>query len=388
MEVRVSARDRRIRTFRAVPDVPKAPRLGVLCDAPLPAESLVADPISVREVIPLSSGHKLGLVPGDKILAVNSMPIKNELDCMRAFHSAGFGRPIIMRIKRGGTELDLKGHTESLEKGKFYAKEERISSLKLIEMDGKVMFFNLRTAAPAPVAKPPRESRRPQRPVRQPKIKRPAVNLPMAGTGFIVGPGGYVITCASLVKNAQRIILLSSNGKRHTASVAHTDEVNDWCLLKAPSLSGKGILAAPATSIKTEAKIYYIGYPLNDPQRKALQTGSGQLTQVQGFGGDNRHLQVKMAGTVGNVSGSPLLDEHGRWMAIISDKLNDIIHMFAGTGESVRDNMFLLKTSVIAESLPSGVVLTAKGSEASTGILDEGSVKARLTSSIVVIYAK
>ncbi|MCK5850440.1 MAG: trypsin-like peptidase domain-containing protein [Kiritimatiellae bacterium] len=388
MEVRVAARDRKTRLFRAVPDVPKTPRLGVLCDAPLPAESLVANPIRVREVIPLSSGHKLGLVPGDKIIAVNSIPIKNEMDCMRAFHGAGFGRPITMRIKRGGTDIDLKGHTESQEKGQFYTKEERISSLRLIEMDGKVMFFNLRTASTVPVAALPRKSRQPQRSARRPEIIRPAVNLPMAGTGFIVGTGGYVVTCASLVKNAQRIILLSSSGKKHTASVVHTDEVNDWCLLKASSLSGKGILVAPDISIKTGAKIYHIGYPLNDPKRKALQTGSGQLSHVQGFGGDDRHLQVKMIGTVGDITGSPLLDEHGRWMGIISDKLNDMIHMFTGKGKSVRDNMILLKASVIVKSLPPDVVLTASGSEASTGILDEGSVKARLAASIVVIYAK
>ena len=388
MEVHVVARERKTRTFRAVPAVLKTPRLGVLCDAPLPAESLIANPIRVREVIPLSSGHNLGLVSGDNILAVNGIPIKNEIDCMRAFQSAGFDRSITMRIRRSGTELDLKGQTEKQYRGQFNTKEERISSLKLIEMDGKVMFFNLRAKDAAPVVTRSSISRPQKKIVKQSKPIGPIVNLPMMGTGFIVGPDGYVVTCASLVKNAERIVLVSSSKKKYKASIVHIDEVNDWCLLKASSLSGKGILVAPDASIKTGAKVYHIGYPINDPVQKKLKTGSGVLTGAQGFGGDNRHIQVGMSGIVGDISGSPLLDEHGRWLGIVSDKLNDIIHMFAGKGKSVRDNMFLLKASVITESLSSDIVLTAKGAEASTGILDEGSMKARLTSSIVVIYAK
>ena len=381
MEIRLGAVDMsRTMVFRATPSAPTNPRLGVMCDAVFASESLAGDPISVREVIPLSMGHRLGLVPGDKILAVNNLPVKDESDCMQALRSAGFDSPITIKVKRGTREVLLKGKTDALEKGRFRVTEKKVTGSELVAMDGKVMLFGLRGSAA--------ETQKLLKKSDPPRPQEEAVKLPMVGTGFVVSGEGHVLTCASIVRNAGKIILLSSDGKQHRASILLKDDINDWSLLKADSLRGEAIPIAPETSVQAGAKTYLIGYSIDDSENRLLQTGSGRIVKAYGFGGDKRHIEARLSGKIKNVSGSPLLDEHGRWIGLVSDKLDNIINTFAGRSGSERKSRFLLKSSVISKGLPSTVQLAETETTKSKGTIDEGSVRARLSFAIVAVYAE
>jgi predicted metalloprotease with PDZ domain len=90
----------------AVPQ--RRPSLGISIDLtvdPLaPAEGLV-----VTEVRSGSNGERLGLVPGDRIVAVDGVPIHEAQQLQAALGDKQAEAPIVLTVQRGGTSLDLAG---------------------------------------------------------------------------------------------------------------------------------------------------------------------------------------------------------------------------------------------------------------------------------------
>lgn len=388
VDLEIEPRDMATRKlFRASPAKPDAPRLGVLCDAPMSSETLAGDPITVREVIPLSSGHKLGLVPGDKILAVNGVQIRNEFECMNAIRRTGFGKPLRMSIRRGGREMSLLGRTDVQESGTFYPRQKEYAVSTLVDMDGKVMFFDLRrksgsATTPVAVGPPPVDATHTP-PVVTPPPVRGLPDLPMIGNGFLVTKEGHIITCASALSGVKQIVVRTSAGRKHAASIVHSDQVNDWCLLKAATLRGTPLPVGGQTSIKTGSRVFRLGYPAGG--KGGVAVSRGRIASPQGFGGDPRHLQVKMDGVAKNVSGAPVVSAYGEWLGVASDRLDKIIHAFAGVAAA--DVNFLLKAKTISGLLPSDVVLPMGAGPRGTE-LDEAGAKKKLSAAILSVHAK
>ena len=150
---------------------------------------------------------------------------------------------------------------------------------------------------------------------------RPRVGISF-GTGFIVAEG-HVMTCAHVVGRRQAIRVTSSKGDTYDARVVASDPANDWCLLAVEGLAGAAIPMAAGTP-NVGATIYCLGYPLggikdsNDPI-----VGSGNVAALQRIDGDDRFLQITAPINPGN-SGGPVIDQHGRWVGIVSQKLSDL----------------------------------------------------------------
>jgi len=73
--------------------------------------------------------------------------------------------------------------------------------------------------------------------------------------------------------------------------------------------------------------------------------GNGVVASLRGLNGDPRHLQITVPVNPGN-SGGPVLDAHGRWVAVASHKLSDSYGL-ATTGQTPQGINFAVKGSLV-----------------------------------------
>ncbi len=164
------------------------------------------------------------------------------------------------------------------------------------------------------------------------------------GTGFVVSRG-IVMTCAHVVRGATKVTVLSGGGARHDAKINTLDMGNDWALLEVNGLESEPI---PVSVEKPNvgATIYCIGYPLGGIKDSTDPiVGSGNIAALQRLDGDERFMQITAPVNPGN-SGGPVLDQYGRWVGIVSQKLNDMETLKAA--ETVTQGVnFAVKASFI-----------------------------------------
>lgn len=164
------------------------------------------------------------------------------------------------------------------------------------------------------------------------------------GTGFVVARG-IVMTCAHVVRGGTRVTVLSGGGARHDAKINTLDMGNDWALLEVNGLESEPI---PVSVDKPNvgATIYCIGYPLGGIKDSTDPiVGSGNIAALQRLDGDQRFMQITAPVNPGN-SGGPVLDQYGRWVGIVSQKLNDMETLKAA--ETVTQGVnFAVKASFI-----------------------------------------
>lgn len=141
------------------------------------------------------------------------------------------------------------------------------------------------------------------------------------GTGFVVAPG-LVMTCAHVVRTGGAISVASGTGQVHDAKVHTLDMANDWAVLAVNGLQSPPIPVATGKP-NVGATIYCIGYPLGGIRDSTDPiVGSGNIAALKRLDGDERYMQITAPVNPGN-SGGPVLDQHGRWVGIVSQKLND-----------------------------------------------------------------
>lgn len=140
---------------------------------------------------------------------------------------------------------------------------------------------------------------------------------PVTGTGFVVAPTGYAITCAHVVDSMGSVNIKTYSGATSLAKVKYLDKSKDIAVLeimgnlKIPNLS----LAKKNPSLGED--IFVIGTP-----RGLEQTLSkGIISSVRTQGADNI-IQFDAAVSSGS-SGSPVFNMQGEVVGIVQASLTD-----------------------------------------------------------------
>jgi hypothetical protein len=140
---------------------------------------------------------------------------------------------------------------------------------------------------------------------------------PVTGTGFVVAPTGYAITCAHVVDSMGSVNIKTYSGATSLAKVKYLDKSKDIAVLeimgnlKIPNLS----LAKKTPSLGED--IFVIGTP-----RGLEQTLSkGIISSVRTQGADNI-IQFDAAVSSGS-SGSPVFNMQGEVVGIVQASLTD-----------------------------------------------------------------
>lgn len=161
-------------------------------------------------------------------------------------------------------------------------------------------------------------------------------------TGFVVGSGGYVLTCAHAVDDPSDIVVVYRFGAESKkvsakAKVLRLDEDNDLALLKIrPAAALTTVFLAPVEAVETGEAVTIIGNPgVSDlVLDHTLTTGvvSNPKREIDGL----EYLQTSAAINPG-CSGGPMFDSHGRVIGLVVLKAQIEAAGFAVPAHSLRD---------------------------------------------------
>jgi Trypsin-like serine proteases, typically periplasmic, contain C-terminal PDZ domain len=84
-----------------------------------------------------------------------------------------------------------------------------------------------------------------------------------SGSGVIISPDGYIVTCNHVVANADEIKITLANKKTYTASIVGTDPSSDLAVIKIDADNLPYIVYGNSDNSKLGQWVLAIGYPLN-----------------------------------------------------------------------------------------------------------------------------
>ncbi|MBL8200347.1 MAG: trypsin-like peptidase domain-containing protein [Chromatiales bacterium] len=144
------------------------------------------------------------------------------------------------------------------------------------------------------------------------------------GTGFVISPNGYLLTCAHVL-DSQKQATVIIEGQRLYADVVAMESGRDLALLK---LRDPLPQSATALSFRGEERgysmgedVYTIGYPLSQILGNSARMSRGLLSSTTGLRDDPTQVQVSAEIQPGN-SGGPLLDRDGQVIGVIQKTIN------------------------------------------------------------------
>jgi formylglycine-generating enzyme required for sulfatase activity len=142
-----------------------------------------------------------------------------------------------------------------------------------------------------------------------------------AGTGFVVNPDGYLLTCEHVVRNADKI-KVTLGAKTWDAAVISVDKVHDLALIQIPA---KGLTALPlsnsnAIEVGQEARAF--GYPLSFDLGEDIKVTRGTVAGIS-MRDAQKIIQIDAAVNAGN-SGGPLVNEKSEVIGVVNAKMIDV----------------------------------------------------------------
>jgi serine protease Do len=190
------------------------------------------------------------------------------------------------------------------------------------------------------------------------------------GSGFVISPEGYVLTCAHVVKGMTNATIWVEN-VRYPCQVLNSDTNFDLALLKVegdhPPFRPLSLEASDNYTLGQS--VFNIGFPMAEMLGVSPRLNSGLVSAKVGLNDDTNTIQISVPIQPGN-SGSPLMDANGEVIGVVSSTLNPI-NMLQRTGVSLPQNVnFAMKISSVRSFL-SAQKITLPASVLSATNLDE-----------------
>jgi len=157
------------------------------------------------------------------------------------------------------------------------------------------------------------------------KVKKKVTPVPVGpskytGTSFALTQNGYIVTNFHVIDGYSKIFTFTADNVGHQTEVVATDPENDLAILKITESDFKFDAKIPYSIKKSNPsiaqRIYSLGFPKED-----IVYNEGYISSTTGFEGDSSHYQLELPSSSG-MSGSPIIDESGNIVGIISDKLS------------------------------------------------------------------
>ncbi|MDP3881781.1 MAG: trypsin-like peptidase domain-containing protein [Nanoarchaeota archaeon] len=139
-----------------------------------------------------------------------------------------------------------------------------------------------------------------------------------AGTGFFVNDSGIIATNLHVLSGANRINVLTADGRTFRAEFIGGDKLRDVALLRIESSDFKSLSFADSDSLKVGNKVIAIGNPLG--LSFTVTEGIVSALDRPGANGLNEYIQTDVSLNPGN-SGGPLLDASGKVVGMNNFKI-------------------------------------------------------------------
>lgn len=152
-----------------------------------------------------------------------------------------------------------------------------------------------------------------------------------SGSGFIITPDGYILTCAHVVEKA-KAIKIKTGGHVLEARTIRLDQGSDLALLKVDTEQRLSTLAFSNDRSATLGQdVFTIGFPNPDLQGVAYKLTKGSVSGLAGAEDDPRFYQISVQVQPGN-SGGPLLDFNGNVVGVVKAQIRgDVVLEASGS---------------------------------------------------------
>ena len=178
-------------------------------------------------------------------------------------------------------------------------------------------------------------------------------NLPYTsqGSGFVLTPDGFVMTCAHVVGDQPKATLWIQ-GARHLGRVIATDTNVDAALIQVegehPSFNPVAFSQEDVYHLGQD--VFTMGFPLADLLGSNPRLSKGLISSTVGFEDNPQRLQISAEIQAGN-SGSPLLTSHGEVIGMVSSTLNPWRTALSSGGDLPQNVNFAIKKKPLQDFL-------------------------------------
>lgn len=145
------------------------------------------------------------------------------------------------------------------------------------------------------------------------------------GTAFAISPR-HLLTCAHVADEASQMQISSQQGRRRVQCIA-MDRPNDLAVLLVDDQDLPSYLTIhPMRAGELGESVTALGYPLSGVMGSHLQVTQGCISSLRGYQEDIGRLQFTAPIQSGS-SGSPLLDQAGKVLGMVTSTLNNAQNM-------------------------------------------------------------
>jgi serine protease Do len=156
------------------------------------------------------------------------------------------------------------------------------------------------------------------------------------GTGIVISPDGYILTCGHLLENARSVNVLCADGMEYAATLAGLDSVSDLALLQIRAIGLTPAEFGSSGNSATGEAILSIGDPIG--ALPVLTTGilSATISDIRVNGFSMTLLMTDIANAAGH-SGAPVFNYYGQVIGVGNArlKIKDGSKLFAIPAEMV-----------------------------------------------------
>ena len=201
------------------------------------------------------------------------------------------------------------------------------------------------------------------------------------GTGFVISEDGYIATAAHVTAGAEELFVVFSDGKSYGAELIAENEMSDIALLKIEASGLVPLEFGLSSELLTGERVYAIGTPAALEYSGTLTSGEvsypNRILPVYTSAGELekklRLIQTNAQLNAGS-SGSPLIDEYGKVVGIVTMKLGD---GYLGIGFAIPSDgaARILEAMMSGRTLNSAILSGAVISAPKLGVVGESVVE-------------
>ena len=143
------------------------------------------------------------------------------------------------------------------------------------------------------------------------------------GSGMILTPDGYVLTCAHVVADSQSCTVALTDGRELEAELVALDEQTDLAVLKIDAEGLPTVEFTDSDKAVVGESVYALGDPVRPEFRSTFTDGmiSGLNRSVSSRNGVMRLIQITAPVNSGN-SGGPVFNAWGQVLGVVNMKIN------------------------------------------------------------------
>jgi serine protease Do len=139
-----------------------------------------------------------------------------------------------------------------------------------------------------------------------------------SGSGFVVTPDGYIVTCAHVVEGSTKLEAVLGT-QTYPAQVVAFDKEHDLAVIHVIASNLATVSLANSDTVQLAEEVRAVGYPLSNLLGESVKITRGTIAGVVNTSG-HKLFQVDASINPGN-SGGPMVNEMGQVVGVASAKL-------------------------------------------------------------------